>query len=118
MGKIVEKAVWLSFDLGIGGDYPGLYTWLDNHGAIECGESVAFFKYSIDAASEADLVTIVKKDIEAHVKLRAGDRLYIIRREVTARSCSVKGDFITGKRKGSPWEGYGDSDSSSSDSDE
>ncbi|MCR5152561.1 MAG: hypothetical protein K6A98_05345 [Prevotella sp.] len=118
MEKKISKAVWLSFDLGIGGDYPGLYKWLDNHDAIECGDSVAFFKYILDVALEADLVSIVKKDIEAHVKLRAGDRLYIIRREVTANSCSVKGDFITGKRKGSPWEGYGDSDSSSSESGE
>lgn len=118
MGKKISKAVWLSFDLGIGGDYPGLYKWLDNHDAIECGDSVAFFKYSIDAVSEAELAAIVKKDIESHVKLRAGDRLYIIRREVTDSSCSVKGDFITGKRKGSPWEGYGDSDSLSSESGE
>ena len=77
MGKKISKAIWLSFDLGIGGDYPGLYKWLDNHDAIECGDSVAFFKYSIDAASEAELATTVKKDIESHMKLRAGDRLYI-----------------------------------------
>ena len=35
MGKTISKAIWLSFDLGIGGDYPGLYKWLDNHKAIE-----------------------------------------------------------------------------------
>ena len=43
MGKVIRKAIWLSFDLGVAGDYPGLYKWLDEHDAVECGDSVAFF---------------------------------------------------------------------------
>ena len=37
----MKKFIWLSYDLGIGGDYESLYSWLDNHEAKECGDSVA-----------------------------------------------------------------------------
>lgn len=110
MGKTISKAIWLSFDLGIGGDYPGLYKWLDNHKAIECCDSVAFFNYDIDSSLEKDIVDIVKNDVLKNVTLRAGDRIYMIRREVKGSSCSVRGCFIAGKRKSSPWKGYGDED--------
>ncbi len=43
----MKKTIWLSYDLGVKGDYEGLYAWLDDHGAIECGESVAFFNFEI-----------------------------------------------------------------------
>ena len=118
MGKTIEKAIWLSFDLGVGGDYPGLYKWLDNHDAIECGDSVAFFRYILDSEKEIDLLETVKKDISKTVNLRSGDRMYVIRREKTESGCAVKGDFIFGRRKARPWEGYGDADSSSSESGE
>jgi hypothetical protein len=29
---------WISFDLGLQGDYEPLYEWLDRHEALECGE--------------------------------------------------------------------------------
>lgn len=29
--------MWLGYDLGVKGDYPGLYAILDDHDAIECG---------------------------------------------------------------------------------
>ena len=32
---------WLSYDLGVGGDYPGLYQWLDDHQAVVCGNNMA-----------------------------------------------------------------------------
>lgn len=108
MSKKVEKAVWLSFDLGVGGDYPGLYKWLDNHEAIECGDSVAFFRYAIDINRENEVYAQVKKEVEQVVKLRPGDRIYIIRRVKTESGYTVKGNFMFGKRKAKPWEGYGD----------
>ena len=114
MKNDVEKVIWLSFDLGVGGDYPNLYKWLDNHAAIECGESVAFFRYSINQSDGNDIAEIIKKDIKKNVKLRPGDRIYVVRRELN----TMKGTFIFGKRKASPWQGYGDDDSSSSDSEE
>lgn len=106
----MKKAIWLSYDLGIGGDYPGLYKWLDNHKAIECRNSVAFFKYLIEKDQLKDLLKILSEDIDETMELRSGDRLYVIYREVDDISCSVKGNFICGRRKGNPWEGYGDSE--------
>lgn len=41
----MTKAIWISYDLGIGGDYDGLYRWLANHKAVECGDGLAFFNY-------------------------------------------------------------------------
>lgn len=104
----IEKAIWLSYDLGIGGDYPGLYKWLDNHKAIECGNSVAFFSYKIANNKLNQLPEVVYNDIIKNVNLRAGDRLYIIRREVEESSTLIKGSFIFGRRKSNPWDGYGD----------
>lgn len=43
-----ERGFWLSYDLGIAGDYPDLYQWLDDHEAKSCGNSIAFFKYQVD----------------------------------------------------------------------
>jgi len=43
----MKKAVWISYDLGIKGDYQGLYSWLDDHDAIECGNSVAFIQFEV-----------------------------------------------------------------------
>lgn len=114
MKNMISKAVWLSFDLGIGGDYPGLYKWLDNHEALECGDSVAFFNYDIESSEIKNLVRIIKEDITKNVNLRAGDRLYMIRREGSL----IKGNFLAGKRKGNPWEGYGEGEVTTSESGE
>lgn len=106
----VQKAIWLSYDLGIGGDYPGLYKWLDNHKAVECGNSVAFFEYLIDTKELDNLLKVLNDDISATVALRSGDRLYVVYRKSDGSKCSVKGNFIFGRRKSNPWEGYGDSE--------
>lgn len=106
----IKKAIWLSYDLGIGGDYPGLYKWLDNHKAIECGNSVAFIKYQIDKSQLDNLLQLLSDDIKKSVELRSGDRLYVIYREADGTSCFVKGNFISGRRKSNPWEGYGDNE--------
>ncbi len=34
-----NRIIWLSYDLGIQGDYPSLYEWLDKHQAKECGDN-------------------------------------------------------------------------------
>ena len=31
--------IWLSFDLGISGDYEGMYAWLDDKNAQECARA-------------------------------------------------------------------------------
>jgi hypothetical protein len=38
----MKSAIWLTFDLGVRGDYETLYTWLDQRLAKECGDNVAF----------------------------------------------------------------------------
>ena len=40
----MQRSIWLSYDLGVRGDYEGMYSWLENHAAKECGSSVAFLK--------------------------------------------------------------------------
>lgn len=35
----MESAIWISYDFGVREDYEGIYTWLDEHGAIECGDT-------------------------------------------------------------------------------
>ena len=51
-----------------------------------------------------DLIEHITKDLKDHIKLSKTDRLYIIWRDSETKK--VKGEFISGARKQSPWEGY------------
>ena len=68
----MKKSVWISYNLGIKGDYQSLYEWLDNHEAKECGYSLVFLIYK-------------------------------------SQGNKIKGKFIRGSRKKSPWIGYASS---------
>jgi hypothetical protein len=96
-----KKTFWLSYDLGLKGDYNSLYTWLDKQKAKECGDSVAYFEFicSTDNPNEE-----VKKDLIENVDFNKTDRVYIVWRDNT--SLANKGMFIIGNRKPAPWEGY------------
>jgi len=94
-----EKTIWLSYDLGIKGDYENLYIWLDRHNAKECGDSLAVFKYT---TGEKNLLEALKKDLKKNVSIRKEDRIYIIFKE----DGRLKGKFLFGKRKVAPWAGY------------
>jgi hypothetical protein len=96
----MKKAVWLSFDLGINGDYEGMYTWLANHEAIECGDSVGFVRYD----SQGKLLDELKTDLGENVGFTKKSRVYVIYRGDDGK---VKGSFLFGKRKQAPWTGYG-----------
>ncbi len=98
----MQKTIWLSYDLSVQGDYSSLYEWLDNIGAKECGNSVAFFKYEIDQIE--NLTNELEKDISSKVELGKRDRIYIIFGD---SENNMKGAFLFGKRKSSPWQGYG-----------
>ncbi len=98
----MRKAIWLSYDLGVKGDYEGLYAWLDDLEAKECGDSLAFFNYEID--DDRNLIEKIKEDIENNIALTKRDRIYIIFRSAEKK---LKGKFIFGKRKSAPWTGYG-----------
>jgi hypothetical protein len=88
---------WLSYDLGIQGDYGPLYAWLDKTQARDCGDSVATF--TSDKTREqlkTDLVRVVKS-------AGPSGRLYLIGRNASGR---VVGGFIFGGRKRPPWSGF------------
>lgn len=106
---MTKKGIWISYDFGLKGDYTGLFNWLDNHQAVECGNGLAFFKYDAgNLSTSADQKEFVKKisaDIKDYVKLSKSDRVYIIWKD--GNTNKVKGEFISGNRKQAPWEGYG-----------
>ena len=95
------KLVWLVFDLGVRGDYEGLYSWLDAHGARDCGDSAACFTYSY----ADDLVTELRTELEAAMTVDKKSRLYVVHSDPETNH--PKGSFLFGKRKSPPWAGYG-----------
>jgi len=94
----MDKAIWIFFDLGIKGDYEGIYRWLDTHHADECGDSVAFLKF----ASSGDLLSEVKTSLQEEVEIDAKTRIYL----VWSEGHKTKGRFIFGRRKAPAWAGY------------
>jgi hypothetical protein len=65
----MKKLIWISYDLGVKGDYEGLYAWLDNHNAKECGNSIAALEYGYTGA----LVEEVQKDLSQNISLASLD---------------------------------------------
>lgn len=112
---MVTKTIWISYDLGIGGDYQGLYTWLDNMDATECGDSMACLIFKIPQDNDEILMAEVKNAISENVNIDSKSRIYIVRRVVADGKTKVSGKFIFGKRKGNPWEGYGSKNDINSD---
>ena len=100
------KSIWIPYDLGIKGDYPNLYAWLDNHNAKEGGNSIAFLNFEFNG-EEDDLLDILKKDLTKSITFKPGDRVYVIRMRTDNGVKKVSGKFIIGNRKANPWEGYG-----------
>ena len=84
---------WLSYDLGLRGDYEPLYAWLDEFDAKDCGDSTATF------TAEATREEIAKK-VTKVTGMRA--RLYLIGKNKAGK---VTGGFIAGRRKAPPWTG-------------
>lgn len=97
----MEKLIWLSYDLGIRGDYEGLYTWLDDREAKECGDSAASLWFSHEEGG--DFSEALKTELKRVVSLDKHSRIYIVWRE----NGKLKGRFLFGKRKRAPWTGYG-----------
>jgi hypothetical protein len=56
--------VWLSYDLGIKGDYGDLYLWLDEHKALECGDSIATFFWDTIPNIKERIKESLKESIE------------------------------------------------------
>lgn len=99
--------VWLSYDLDPEANYESLYTWLDNHEAVECGNSIAFFRYPCNQIET--LKDAILSDLHNNVELGKNSRLYLVYPIKKAQAFSTRGTFIEGGRKKSaPWKGYGE----------
>jgi hypothetical protein len=95
----MKQLIWVVYDLGIDGDYDGLYSWLDLHEARECGDSSALLNFRFNG----DILTALKKEIKKHAKLRMKDRIYVIFKNRTGKSV---GKFLYGRRRKPAWYGY------------
>ena len=98
----MKSTIWLSYDLGVNGDYEGLYGWLDTQGAKECGTSMAYLTYT--HPDPDDLMESLKAEISDIVSLDKRSRIYVVRRD----GQKIKGRYLIGRRKAAPWEGYGE----------
>ncbi|MEW6776807.1 MAG: hypothetical protein AB1405_10970 [Bdellovibrionota bacterium] len=93
------KQIWISYDLGLNGDYDGLYRWFDAHGAKECGDRLATLEFNV----KRDLQRELEKDLKKAFKVGKEDRLYVIYRD--SETNKVKGRFLFGGRRAAPWIG-------------
>lgn len=96
--------MWISYDLGVRGDYEGLYLWLDAHRAKECGDALAVLKYR----HEGSLIEKLKVDLGKSVTIDKRARIYVIYRDQATDK--NKGRFIFGGRRAAVWTGYAPSD--------
>ena len=97
--KHQRQQVWLSYDLGFKGDYEGLYAWLDDHNAKECGENLAYFSFDY----VGDVFQSLENDLSNAISWDKNSRIYVIYRS----DDKWRGRFIKSRRKRAPWSGYG-----------
>jgi len=97
----MKSAIWVSYDLGVRGDYEALYAWLDDHEAKECGNNLAFFNYEYPHS----LLDTLTTEIRATLEITKQTRIYVIYRD--RETTKIKGSFIVGNRKQPPWSGFG-----------
>lgn len=95
----MKQPIWISYDLGIRGDYEGLYAWLDEHGAKECGDSIAYLEYQYSG----ELAEALKSDLQSAFDVTKKTRIYAIYRGADKKT---KGRFVFGSRKAAPWTGH------------
>jgi hypothetical protein len=88
-----KNRFWLSYDLGLRGNYSVLYSWLDDIGAEDCGDSVATFLFDGDREAVAKVITKLT---------RKQGRMYLIGRN---KEGHVTGKCISGRRKAPAWTG-------------
>ena len=104
-----KRSIWLSYDLGLQGDYASLYQWLDAHGAKECGDSMAL----VNVDYSDSLKDRLKEELERSIEIDKKTRIYIVYRdEDTGKN---KGVFLFGGRREAPWTGYSSSEAESVD---
>src|SRR2546430_1995242 len=94
------KTEWLSYDLGVRGDYEGLFAFLAEAGAKECGSNLGCFSFQV----QNDILKELKAAIKEHMKIDKRARIYVI---YTKPDGKAIGRFLFGGRKSPPWAGYG-----------
>lgn len=95
-----SQAVWLSYDLGIPGDYDVLYSWFDQHDAKVCGRNVAFLNYSYRENFKEELTEELRPMAEPTRKAC----MYAIYYDIHEQK--IKGTYLVGRRRWTPWHGY------------
>jgi hypothetical protein len=97
----MKSAIWICYDLGVRGNYSGLYAWLDEHSAQECAASVAFLVYE---HSEDSPLQPIRQEMNKLFSDTNRVRIYLIYRE--SKTKKMKGVFVLGSRQAPPWTGY------------
>jgi len=87
---------WISFDLGLMGDYSHFYEWLDTHNAEECGAGTA----AIVSMKSLDAIVAEMKEI---LRDTPRARAYILSKLPDGR---FGGKFVVGGRRKAPWAGF------------
>jgi hypothetical protein len=100
----IKKTIWISYDLGLNGDYEGLYKWLDSQGAKECGENLTVLNFFYKRTPSKDVVSELTKALQENVHLKDKDRIYAI--YLDDKTKKMKGKFLFGSRKPAPWAGF------------
>ena len=98
MPPMPKQQVWISYDLGIQGDYESLYRWLDEHHAVECGDTVALIEFEY----RQDLPRELHQALTSKVQLGPASRVYVL----VGTNDGVRGGWLIGRRHRAPWEGY------------
>lgn len=106
----MEKfSIWLTYDLGLTGDLRGLFTFLDNNDAVECGSNNAFFKIDLQIKNPfpdmGDIQRALRALLLQYMTINTGDRIYVVFKSDVDNNKSG-GMFIYGNRMASPWIGY------------
>jgi hypothetical protein len=99
----MKKTVWMSYDLGITGDYKNLYYWLDERQAKECGDGVAVFVH----VEKKDVGNEIRLSLKKSIKIDPQTRIYVIYRKKKPPGGDepLTGTFLFGRRKSAPWTG-------------
>jgi hypothetical protein len=96
-GKDTGKTrYWISYDLGLMGDYSNFYEWLDSQNAEECGSSMASL---VSIKTRDQIIAEIQNIFKGTPRARA----YIISILPDGR---FGGKFIAGGRKAAPWAGF------------
>ena len=103
----MTKTIFITYDLGIRGDFDSLYTWLDENNAEERGYGLAVIKkFSVDSSlkKDIDFMRSVRDILAAKMKITSSDRIYMVWNSV--ENDKIKAGFLFGKSKQAPWTGF------------